>query len=159
MAHPNLPEPQGLYDGDHEHDACGVGFIANIKGKKSHDIVDQGLTILRNLTHCGAVGADPKASDRAGILIQIPDTFFREETQMGPVSYPQLLIAPIPIKDQMLKIIDLPHVRHTTMHSAVGSQFSSRQLKRRSRINHVLQRIIEGYKIEIGVGEWISLVE
>ena len=79
MAHPNLPEPQGLYDGDHEHDACGVGFVANIKGKKSHDIVDQGLTILRNLTHRGAVGADPKASDGAGILLQIPDTFFREE--------------------------------------------------------------------------------
>ena len=62
MVHPNLPHPQGLYDGGHEHDACGVGFIANIKGKKSHDIVEQGLTILRNLTHRGAVGADPKAS-------------------------------------------------------------------------------------------------
>ncbi len=88
MAHPNLPEPQGLYDGDHEHDACGVGFIANIKGKKSHDIVDQGLTILRNLTHRGAVGADPKASDGAGILIQIPDTFFREEMAKHGVKLP-----------------------------------------------------------------------
>ncbi len=89
MAHPNLPEPQGLYDGDHEHDACGVGFVANIKGKKSHDIVDQGLTILRNLTHRGAVGADPKASDGAGILIQIPDTFFREEIAKQGVKLPQ----------------------------------------------------------------------
>ena len=89
MAHPNLPEPQGLYDGDHEHDACGVGFVANIKGKKSHDIVDQGLTILRNLTHRGAVGADPKASDGAGILIQIPDTFFREEMAKQGVKLPQ----------------------------------------------------------------------
>jgi glutamate synthase (NADPH/NADH) large chain len=89
MAHPNLPDPQGLYDGDHEHDACGVGFIANIKGKKSHDIVDQGLTILRNLTHRGAVGADPKASDGAGILIQIPDTFFREEMAKQGVKLPQ----------------------------------------------------------------------
>ena len=89
MAHPNLPEPQGLYDGDHEHDACGVGFVANIKGKKSHDIVDQGLTILRNLTHRGAVGADPKASDGAGILIQIPDTFFREEMAKQDVKLPQ----------------------------------------------------------------------
>jgi len=88
MAHPNLPEPQGLYDGDHEHDACGVGFIANIKGKKSHDIVDQGLTILRNLTHRGAVGADPKASDGAGILIQIPDTFFREEMARQGIKLP-----------------------------------------------------------------------
>ncbi|MGE0556938.1 MAG: glutamate synthase large subunit [Burkholderiales bacterium] len=88
MAHPNLPNPQGLYDGDHEHDACGVGFIANIKGKKSHDIVDQGLTILRNLTHRGAVGADPKASDGAGIMIQIPDAFFREEMAKQGVKLP-----------------------------------------------------------------------
>jgi len=88
MAHPNLPEPQGLYDGDHEHDACGVGFIAHIKGKKSHDIIDQGLTILRNLTHRGAVGADPKASDGAGILIQIPDTFFREEMAKQGIKLP-----------------------------------------------------------------------
>ncbi|RPJ48864.1 MAG: glutamate synthase subunit alpha [Betaproteobacteria bacterium] len=88
MTHPNLPEPQGLYDGAHEHDACGVGFVANIKGKKSHDIIDQGLTILRNLTHRGAVGADPKASDGAGILIQIPDTFFREEMAKQGVKLP-----------------------------------------------------------------------
>ena len=88
MAHPNLPQPQGLYDGDHEHDACGVGFIAHIKGKKSHDIIDQGLTILRNLTHRGAVGADPKASDGAGILIQIPDAFFREEMALQQVKLP-----------------------------------------------------------------------
>ena len=88
MVHPNLPEPQGLYDGAHEHDACGVGFVANIKGKKSHDIVDQGLTILRNLTHRGAVGADPKASDGAGILIQIPDAFFREEMTKQGVKLP-----------------------------------------------------------------------
>jgi len=88
MAHPNLPEPQGLYDGAHEHDACGVGFVTHIKGKKSHDIVDQGLTILRNLTHRGAVGADPKASDGAGILIQIPDAFFREEMAKQGVKLP-----------------------------------------------------------------------
>ncbi|MBX3662146.1 MAG: glutamate synthase large subunit [Burkholderiales bacterium] len=88
MAHPNLPEPQGLYDAAHEHDACGVGFVAHIKGKKSHDIIDQGLTILRNLTHRGAVGADPKASDGAGILIQIPDAFFREEMAKQGVKLP-----------------------------------------------------------------------
>ncbi len=69
------PAAQGLYDPANEHDACGVGFVANIKGKKSHEIIEQGLTILKNLTHRGAVGADPKASDGAGILIQMPDTF------------------------------------------------------------------------------------
>ncbi len=90
MSHPNLPEPQGLYDGAHEHDACGVGFIANIKGKKSHDIIEQGLTILCNLTHRGAVGADPKASDGAGILIQIPDAFFREEMNKQGIKLPPL---------------------------------------------------------------------
>jgi glutamate synthase domain-containing protein 2/glutamate synthase domain-containing protein 1/glutamate synthase domain-containing protein 3 len=88
MAHPHLPQPQGLYDGVHEHDACGVGFVANIKGKKSHDIIEQGLTILRNLTHRGAVGADPKASDGAGIMIQIPDAFFREEMARQGVKLP-----------------------------------------------------------------------
>mgnify|MGYP003345055328 CR=1 FL=1 len=85
---PYPPPAQGLYDPANEHDACGVGFVANIKGKKSHEIIDQGLTILRNLTHRGAVGADPKASDGAGILIQIPDAFFREEMAKQGVKLP-----------------------------------------------------------------------
>ncbi|MBI4194503.1 MAG: glutamate synthase subunit alpha [Betaproteobacteria bacterium] len=84
----SLPVLQGLYDPRHEHDACGVGFVAHIKGKKSHAIVEQGLQILRNLTHRGAVGADPKASDGAGILIQIPDRLFREEMAKQGVRLP-----------------------------------------------------------------------
>jgi glutamate synthase (NADPH/NADH) large chain len=68
---------QGLYDPRLEHDACGVGFVAHIKGKKSHDMVSQGLKILENLTHRGAVGADPLAGDGAGILLQVPDAFLR----------------------------------------------------------------------------------
>jgi len=72
-------ELRGLYDPRYEHDACGVGFIANIKGRKSHAVIEDGLRILANLTHRGAVGADPKAGDGAGILIQIPDAFFRAE--------------------------------------------------------------------------------
>jgi glutamate synthase (NADPH/NADH) large chain len=72
-----LPARQGLYDPRNEHDACGVGFIVHIKGQKSHGIVRQGLTLLRNLTHRGAVGADPYAGDGAGILIQTPDAFLR----------------------------------------------------------------------------------
>ena len=79
MANAYPPAAQGLYDPANEHDACGVGFVANIKGKKSHSIVKQGLTILKNLTHRGAVGADPLVGDGAGILVQIPDQFFREE--------------------------------------------------------------------------------
>jgi glutamate synthase (NADPH/NADH) large chain len=80
MSQGALPPKQGLYDPANEHDACGVGFVANIKGVKSHKIVQQGLEILERLTHRGAVGADPKAGDGAGILFQIPDAFFRELT-------------------------------------------------------------------------------
>jgi len=83
-----LPEAQGLYDPRHEHDSCGVGFVAHIKGRKSHSIVEQGLTVLRNLTHRGAVGWDPKLSDGAGILIQIPDRFLREEMTRQGVKLP-----------------------------------------------------------------------
>ncbi|MCG6861796.1 MAG: glutamate synthase large subunit [Chromatiaceae bacterium] len=72
-----LPPAQGLYDPALERDACGVGFVCNIKNRRSHAIVQQGLEILERLTHRGAVGADPKAGDGAGILIQIPDVFFR----------------------------------------------------------------------------------
>ena len=74
-----LPPKQGLYDPAQERDACGVGFIAHIEGIKSHAIVRQGLQILDNLTHRGAVGADPRAGDGAGILIQIPDQFLRDQ--------------------------------------------------------------------------------
>jgi glutamate synthase (NADPH/NADH) large chain len=84
MTHGMLPPRQGLYDPANEHDACGVGFVANVKGRKSHKIVRQGLQILENLTHRGAVGADPLAGDGAGILMQIPDNFLREEcTTLG----------------------------------------------------------------------------
>jgi glutamate synthase domain-containing protein 2/glutamate synthase domain-containing protein 1/glutamate synthase domain-containing protein 3 len=71
------PARQGLYDPANEHDACGLGFIAHIKGEKNHAIVTQGLQILRNLTHRGATGADPLQGDGAGILIQLPDAFLR----------------------------------------------------------------------------------
>jgi glutamate synthase (NADPH/NADH) large chain len=81
-------QAQGLYHPSNEHDACGVGFVAHIKGKKSHTIVEQGLTVLRNLTHRGAVGWDPKLSDGAGLLIQIPDRFFREEMAKQGVKLP-----------------------------------------------------------------------
>jgi glutamate synthase (NADPH/NADH) large chain len=73
------PPAQGLYDPAHERDACGVGFVCNIKNEKSHAIVRQGLEILERLAHRGAVGADPKAGDGAGILVQIPDALLRAE--------------------------------------------------------------------------------
>lgn len=70
-----IAEEKGLYRRSEEHDACGVGFVANIKGRVSHDVIEQALGILRNLDHRGAVGADPLCGDGAGILIQIPDAF------------------------------------------------------------------------------------
>ncbi|MGH8706986.1 MAG: glutamate synthase subunit alpha, partial [Burkholderiales bacterium] len=82
------PDAQGLYDPRHEHDACGVGFVAHIKGKKSHAIVEQGLTVLKNLTHRGAVGWDPKLSDGAGLLIQLPDRLYREVMARQGVKLP-----------------------------------------------------------------------
>ncbi|HBV87609.1 MAG TPA: glutamate synthase large subunit [Desulfosporosinus sp.] len=74
-----LPKKQGLYDPALEHDACGMGFVVNIKGMKSHDIIDEALTVLENLSHRGASGADENTGDGAGILIQIPHEFFKRE--------------------------------------------------------------------------------
>src|SRR5215470_6092128 len=75
----NLPPKQGLYDPRFEHDACGVGFVVNIKGEKSHEIVDQALTVLQNLEHRGACGCEPNTGDGAGILMQVPHAFFAAE--------------------------------------------------------------------------------
>jgi len=83
-----LPSAQGLYHPKNEHDACGVGFVAHIKGKKSHAIIQQGLKILENLDHRGAVGADKLMGDGAGILIQIPDTLYRDELSQQGIILP-----------------------------------------------------------------------
>ena len=82
------PITQGLYDSNFEHDACGIGFVANIKGNKEHSIILDGLKILDNLTHRGAVGADPTLGDGAGLLLQIPDKFLREECKKEDVILP-----------------------------------------------------------------------
>jgi glutamate synthase (NADPH/NADH) large chain len=84
----SAPPAQGLYDPANEHDACGVGFVAHIKGKRSHGIVEQGLLILKNLDHRGAVGADALMGDGAGILIQIPDQYYREELARTEITLP-----------------------------------------------------------------------
>src|ERR1044071_3614260 len=81
---------QGLYDPANEHDACGIGFIAQINGNKSHSIIDQGLQILKNLAHRGAVGADKLMGDGAGVLIQIPDQLYREEMAKQNVELPPI---------------------------------------------------------------------
>ena len=74
----NSKKHKGLYDPFYEHDACGVGFVANINGQKDHRIIKEGITVLCNLEHRGAVGSDKKTGDGAGMLIQMPDKFFRK---------------------------------------------------------------------------------
>ncbi|MCP4667031.1 MAG: glutamate synthase large subunit, partial [Deltaproteobacteria bacterium] len=76
---PSLPPAQGLYDPRHEHDGCGVGFLANIDGTKSHRIIESGIRVLENLLHRGAIGGDLTTGDGAGILFQMPHAFFRRE--------------------------------------------------------------------------------
>ena len=72
------PERQGLYDPTLEHDSCGVGFIVDMHNRASHNIIRQGLELIGNLEHRGALGADPETGDGCGIMIQIPHAFFAE---------------------------------------------------------------------------------
>ncbi len=83
------PENQGLYNRRNEKDGCGVGFVAHIKGVKSHQIVAQGLELLTNLTHRGATGYDPKLGDGAGLLMQMPDAFMRREAAKLNIALPE----------------------------------------------------------------------
>jgi len=88
MSEPRRLRKQGLYDPQFEHDACGVGFVANIKGEKSHDIVLKGLQVLGNLTHRGACGCDPTTGDGAGILMQVPHEFLAKEAKAARINLP-----------------------------------------------------------------------
>ena len=87
---PDLPRPekQGLYDPSQEHDACGVGLVANVSGERSHKIITQGLEVLINLGHRGACGADPRTGDGAGLLIQMPHEFFHKECAALDIDLP-----------------------------------------------------------------------
>ncbi len=85
-----LPPKQGLYDPQFEHDACGVGFVVNIKGKKSHKIIRDALTVLINLNHRGACGCEANTGDGAGILMQMPHSFFKEVSRKDKIKLPPL---------------------------------------------------------------------
>ncbi len=89
MVFNGLPKKQGLYDPAYEHDACGMGFVADIKGRKSHQIVADALTVLEKLSHRGASGADENTGDGAGILVQIPHDFFVRECGVLGFSLPE----------------------------------------------------------------------
>ncbi|MGI0480289.1 glutamate synthase large subunit [Geminocystis sp. CENA526] len=90
MTYSLIPEKQGLYDPQNEHDACGVGFVVNKYGKKSHEIVQQALTILINLDHRGGCGAEPNTGDGAGILMQLPHEFMGKEAQKLGITLPEV---------------------------------------------------------------------
>jgi glutamate synthase (ferredoxin) len=89
MSNTGLPQKQGLYDPRFEHDACGVGFIVQMKGVKSHKIIEDALTILRNLDHRGACGCEANTGDGAGILIQLPDAFLRKVSATLGINLPE----------------------------------------------------------------------
>lgn len=90
MKYPGYPQKTGLYDPRFEHDACGFGFVAQINGNKSHDIIKTGLGVLINMTHRGAVGSDPLTGDGAGIMIQMPDAFMRKECKDQGIDLPDV---------------------------------------------------------------------
>jgi glutamate synthase domain-containing protein 1 len=83
------PRKQALYDPWFEHDACGVGFVANIDGERSHDIIKKGLQVLQNLTHRGACGCDPLTGDGAGMLVQLPHEFFHKVCDRLDIGIPK----------------------------------------------------------------------
>ena len=125
MKNNRAPEKQGLYDPQFEHDACGVGFVANIKGKKSHEIVSQALEILVNLDHRGATGSEPNTGDGAGILMQMPDNFLRSVcTPLG---------------------IELPE----PFQYGVGMVFTSPKATERNAAKHILEKILVDEGVEL----------
>ncbi len=103
-----LPAPQGMYNPVNEHDACGVGFVAHIKGRKSHEIVQYGLRILLNLDHRGATGADTLFGDGAGMLLQIPDALLREEMAVAPQAMASISATGMP---SALPVVCMPSLR------------------------------------------------
>src|ERR1700677_1712231 len=83
-----LPPKQGLYDPWYEHDSCGVGFVVDIKGRKSNRILKQAIQVLRNLDHRGAAGSESNTGDGAGVLIQMPHSFLKEACKAARIALP-----------------------------------------------------------------------
>ena len=125
MTNSRRPAKQGLYDPRFEHDACGIGFVTNIKGKKSHEIVRQALEILVNLDHRGACGCEANTGDGAGILMQMPDSFLR--AACAPLG------------------IELPE----PFHYGVGMVFTSPKATERNSARHILEKILVEEGVEI----------
>ena len=145
-ADPLTPRSQGLYDPAKEHDACGVGFVADMRNRKSHDILEKGLQILVNLDHRGAVGADPKLGDGCGVLTQIPHRFFAPEcAKLG---------------------FELPEPGHY----GIGQFFMPRDAEARKQVRDIVEEVVaaEGQAVlgwrdvpvdNSGLGERVRAVE
>src|SRR3970040_1852689 len=88
MKRTGMPAKQGLYDPRHEHDACGVGFVVDLKGRKSHEIVEHGIQVLLNLQHRGACGCEENTGDGAGVLMQMPHRFLEQECDKLRIKLP-----------------------------------------------------------------------
>ncbi|MBL0224201.1 MAG: glutamate synthase large subunit [Geobacteraceae bacterium] len=125
MKNNRAPKKQGLYDPQFEHDACGVGFVVNMKGSKSHEIVQQALTVLVNLDHRGACGCEPNTGDGAGILIQMPDTFLHKACALLGMKLPE------------------------PSYYGVGMVFTSPNAPERNSARHILEKILREEGVEI----------
>ena len=153
-----LPSKQGLYDPQFEHDACGVGFVVDIKGRKTHAIVRQGIKILENLTHRGACGSDPFTGDGAGIIVQMPDKFLRKQCALQDIDLP-------PAGEYGCGIVFLPtihqecnqieewteHIIHEEGQAFIGWREVPHDV---TRIGHVARSVAPGFKqLFIGRGQ------
>ena len=146
----SLPPKQGLYDPQFEHDSCGVGFIANIKGHKSHDIVRHGVEILENLAHRGACGCDPETGDGAGILIQMPDAFFRKELAKNDLGLPAvgdygagLVFLPTSLDDRNIIEAWTEHIIHEEGQKLIGWREVPHEP---TKIGHVARSVMPAFK-------------
>ena len=146
----SLPPKQGLYDPQFEHDSCGVGFIAHIKGVKSHDMVRHGVEILENLAHRGACGCDPETGDGAGIMIQMPDAFFRKELAKNDLTLPAfgdygagLVFLPTSLDDRNVIEEWTEHIIHEEGQKFIGWREVPHEP---TKIGHVARSVMPAFK-------------
>ncbi len=159
MSNSFYPKKQGLYDPAFEKDSCGVGFVVNIKGKKTHSIVRDGVKILENLAHRGACGCDPETGDGAGILLQMPDDFFRTECPKSNITLPAfgdygagIVFLPPNLADRNIIEEWTEHIIHEEGQKFLGW----RQVPHEpSKVGHVARSVMPAFK-QLFIGRGVS---